>query len=124
MSEHADWMAKAQAELAGAKTSWQGGNAGRGRVGSRRAAGMAYKAALAVEPRPDYGTSFMHHLNAGADDGQLPLEVREASWRLAARPTPSEGWQTDLPNPLTPMADAETVIRWAGGGAEPGSEQP
>jgi len=97
-------------ELVAADASWASGNAGRGRVGARRAAGMALSARLALEPRPEYGTSFMHHLNALADDSGAPAALREAAWRLSARPTPTDGFEV-APGPgLTPMIDARTII--------------
>jgi hypothetical protein len=108
-----EWMTDARRELAGAADWWEQGNAGRGRVGARRAAGMAFKARLVREPRPGYGTSFMHHLNAAADDPDLPIVLREAAWRLAARPTPEAGWTVPLPKGLTPMDDARLALTWA-----------
>lgn len=108
-----DWMAQAASELVGAAEAWQSGNAGRGRVGARRAAGMAIKARLAVEARDGYGTSFMHHLNAMADDMSVAPAAREAAWRLAARPVPEGGFGVATPAKLTPMHDAELIMRWA-----------
>ena len=113
MQSYEEWMTDARRELTGATDWWRQGNAGRGRVGARRAAGMAFKARLIREPRPGYGTSFMHHLNAAADDVSLPVPLREAAWRLAARPTPESGWEIPLPEGLTPMADAQTALDWA-----------
>lgn len=97
-------------ELRGANLAWREGNAGRGRVGSRRAAGMALRAWLLTAPREPYGTSFMHHLGGAADDPDLPQDVREAAWRLCARPVPEGGFQIAPPEGLTPMSDAERVI--------------
>ncbi|MCA9544567.1 MAG: hypothetical protein KC613_09255 [Myxococcales bacterium] len=112
-----EWLAEAEVELAQANEAWRGGNAGKGRVGSRRAAGMALKAWLEAGARPVgqgqvYGTSFMHHLRAVADDGELPVAIREAGWRLAARPAPEGGFQVPLPQGLTPMQDAQAIMTW------------
>ncbi len=104
-------------ELAGADASWASGNAGRGRVGARRAAGMALAARLTLEPRPAYGTSFMHHLNALADDAEAPVALREAAWRLSARPIPPQGFEVSLPPGLTPMADARAIVEWVAAAA-------
>lgn len=112
MSESSEWMRQAAQELAGAHEAWAQGNAGRGRVGARRAAGMAIKARLAVEPRPGYGTNFMHHLNALADDDGVEVAVREAAWRLAARKPPEEGFAVALPERLTPMHDVDVIMAW------------
>ncbi len=97
-------------ELAGADEAWRSGNAGRGRVGARRAAGMALKAWLCLQPRDGYGTSFMHHLGALADDESVAYGAREAAWRLCARPVPEAGFQLALPAGLTPLDDARTII--------------
>jgi hypothetical protein len=107
------WWAQIDPELAGADAAWSSGNAGKGRVGARRAAGMGLKAWLTLAPQERYGTSFMHHLNALADDAEQPQAVRECAWRLAARPTPEGGFQVALPPGLTPMADARAIIAWA-----------
>lgn len=109
------WMKRAAGELEGARTAWAEGNAGKGRVCARRASGMALKAWLASDPRPDgpdYGRSFMHHLAALADDPRVEVAVREAAWRLSARPTPEGGFSVVLPEKLTPMHDAEQIMRW------------
>lgn len=108
-----DWMAQAERELAGAAEAWQTGNAGRGRVGARRAAGMAIKARLAVDDREGYGKTFMHHLNAMADDPSIESSVREAAWRLAARDAPAAGFEVEVPAKLTPMHDAQIIMHWA-----------
>ncbi len=113
MSDAADWRQQAATEIEAAESSWRAGNAGRGRVGARRAAGMAIKARLVDDARPGYGTSFMHHLNALADDDGVELAVREAAWRLAARPRPEAGWQVPVAQPLTPTADARRIMDWA-----------
>lgn len=108
------WFDQVGPELEAAAVAWRGGNAGRGRVGARRAAGMALRGWLASSPREGYGTSFMHHLNALADDEALPLDLREAAWRLCGRPTPEGGFQAPLPaERLTPVDDARLVVDWA-----------
>lgn len=107
------WFDQVGPELAGAEVAWREGNAGKGRVGARRAAGMGLKGWLTVAPQPGYGTSFMHHLNAAADDAALPAGVREAAWRLSARPVPEGGFSQPLAPGLTPMVDARTIVEWA-----------
>ena len=113
MASVTEWLSKADGELAQAERAWKSGNAGRGRVGSRRAAGMALKALLLLEPNEAYGTSFMHHLAGIADDSDIDGEVREAAWRLSARARPDAGWAHALPEPLTPMADATIISEFA-----------
>lgn len=112
-SEAADWLAQADAEILGGDAAWAEGNAGKGRVCSRRAAGMALKAWLSAAPREGYGRSFMHHLNALADDeGVESIAIREAAARLAARKRPEEGFVVPIPEKLTPMDDARRIMAW------------
>lgn len=122
MSESDEWMRQAVDELAGAHGAWGEGNAGRGRVGARRAAGMAIKALLAVAAREGYGKNFMHHLNALADDEAVAAAVREAAWRLAARQPPAGGFAVALPERLTPMHDVDVIMAWCQAGIEAGRE--
>ena len=105
-------VTKAEDELKNALEWWSQGKAGRGRVGSRRAAGMVLRYWLEKSQKEGYGTSFMHHLNGAADDPSLPDAVRCAAWRLAARQPPEGGWPTPLPSGLTPMMDARLIIDW------------
>lgn len=114
MTDDTPWLENAVAELAAARDAWAAGNAGRGRVGARRAAGMALKAWLATGEgdAAAYRTSFMHHLEALADDAERPIAVREAAWRLAARKVPAGGFTAPLPEKLTPAHDAELIIGW------------
>lgn len=112
-TESADWLAQADQEILGGDAAWAEGNAGKGRVCSRRAAGMAIKAWLAATPRENYGRSFMHHLNALADDEAVEsIAIREAAARLSARKRPAEGYQVPLPEGLTPMHDARSIMDW------------
>ena len=105
---------QAAREVTGSQNSWQSRNAGRARVGARRAAGMAIRAWLLSrgQSMAGYGTNFMHHLAGVADDHQWPVELRESAWRLAARKVPAEGFQTPLPDPLEPATDAFRIINW------------
>lgn len=111
------WLDMAGPELERARRAWQQGNAGMSRVCSRRAAGMALKAWLAITPREAYGTSFMQHLRALADDDTVDAGAREAAHRLGAGQPPEAGWQIPVPTPLTPMIDAETIVSWVGSSA-------
>lgn len=108
----ARWLADAEGEWDRAWSNWRGGNTGKGRVGSRRAAGMGLKAWLSLQARPEYRTSFMHHLNALADDAEQPVAMRECAWRLSARPMPAAGFAVPIGNTLTPMDDARTLLAW------------
>ena len=102
----AEWFTQADAD-------WAEGNAGKGRVCSRRAAGMALKGWMAALPREGYGKSFMHHLNALADDATIEaMDIREAAARLAARKRPEGDFQVAVPKTLTPMDDARHIMAW------------
>ncbi|MFN3198009.1 MAG: hypothetical protein ACE366_06285 [Bradymonadia bacterium] len=113
------WFAVVEPEIKGAHNAYAEGNLGKARVGSRRAAGMALKGWLLAmadrgAPLEGYGRNFMHHLNALADDETVQdVAVREAAWRLAARGRPEAGFKMPLPEPLTPMMDAELIIAWS-----------
>lgn len=112
-AEGSDWMAQADREIQGGDAAWAEGNAGKGRVCSRRAAGMALKAWLEAGPRAGYGRSFMHHLNALADDEAVDaIDIREAAARLSARKRPEAGYQVPIPSDLTPMDDARRIMAW------------
>ncbi len=110
--ESSSLLQQAEDELAKADHWWSEGQAGRGRVGSRRAAGMALRYWLQTAGKEGYGTSFMHHINAAADDPDVPDTVRWAAWRLAARKAPDGGWPVPLPHGLTPIMDARLVLDW------------
>jgi hypothetical protein len=118
------WLVDAEAELANAERAWATGNAGMGRVSSRRAAGMALKAWLGAAPREGYGQSYMHHLNALADDSSFEASPREAAWRLCARPRPEAGFVVDTAPGLTPMLDARLLMDWARAQVQRVSEAP
>lgn len=113
-TESDDWFVQADAEILGGDAAWSEGNAGKGRVCSRRAAGMALKGWLANAPREGYGRSFMHHLNALADDETVTaMDIREAAARLCARKRPEGDYTVPIPKTLTPMDDARHIMAWA-----------
>jgi hypothetical protein len=107
-----DLLLQAEQELVGCRNAWKSGNAGKARVGARRAAGMAIRACLRLEPQPGYGSNFMHHLAGVADGEGLPTALRESAHRLANRGWPDDGFSTPLPDPLEPSADANSIIQW------------
>ncbi len=109
-----DLLGQARTELHNAAEWWKQGNVGRGKVGSRRGAGMALRYWLQGRSAGPYGTSFMHHLNAAADDAELPEAVRFSAWRLAARKPPENGWPVPVAPGLTPMMDAQLILEWCG----------
>ena len=111
--EQADALfSQAKQELERCRNAWASGNAGKGRVGARRAAGMAIRAYLKLKPDPAYGTNFMHHLAGVADNQGHPVALRESAHRLAARGWPENGFVAPVPEPLEPAADAASIIAW------------
>ncbi len=83
-------------------------NFGMARVCGRRASGMALGFWLELEPREEYGTSYLAHLKALVDDENVHPEVREAAKRLTAH--------KDIVNrqeiSLNPLSDAVLIIRY------------
>ncbi len=113
MSEEASFLADVQRELAIAHDSWRQGNAGMGRVASRRAAGFAIRGLIEARELTGYGTNFMHHLGALADDESAPIGIRESAHRLAARKVPPEGFVTPfVRGKSTPMEDVDNIMEW------------
>lgn len=106
------WMISARQEIELAERNWQAGDRGKGRVGSRRAAGMALKARLSLAPDARYGRAYIQHINALADDERAPAAQREMAWRLAARPIPAEGFLRAIEGGLTPLMDAQGLMDW------------
>ena len=119
-TESADWFTQADAEILGGDAAWAEGNAGKGRVCSRRAAGMAIKGWLAMLPHEGYGRSFMHHLNALADDETITaIDIREAAARLCARKRPEGDYTVPIPKTLVPMDDARRIMAWCRAEVDP-----
>ncbi|MEE2789194.1 MAG: hypothetical protein VX589_17795 [Myxococcota bacterium] len=106
-------FAQASREITVSRDGWAKRNAGLARVAARRAAGMAIRATLLVEPVAAAGSNFMHHLSYLADATTVPLAVRESAWRLANRPAPGDGFQASDPMPTQPAQDAESILAWA-----------
>jgi len=113
MSVEPEWVSTVNREMAVAENAWREGNAGMGRVGSRRAAGFAVRALVEGRGVEGYGKTLMHHLGALADAEAVPIAVRESAHRLAARKIPAEGFVTPFEKgKTTPMDDARQIFRW------------
>lgn len=80
-----EWLSSADGELAQARAAL-GRRAFRpGVTYARRAAGMAWNALMTCSPRAfndRYGRSYMEHLQALADDAEVPPDIREAATLL------------------------------------------
>ncbi len=92
-------------ELMKAHAAFDGGNAGRGRVCSRRAAGVALAWYLESHPRDGWGADMVSQLLHLGDDESFPRNVRDAAARLAARVSPDFTYA----HPGSPLEDAQLV---------------
>jgi hypothetical protein len=108
----AEWLAAADNDLAQAMEALQRRAARPGVVHARRAAGMAWNAALVDMPEPDqarYGRSYMEHVVAlAADDSGVPDAVRAAARKL--RDTPPAPPELVSLRPDLGAADAARIL--------------
>jgi hypothetical protein len=85
-----EWLAAARGELTRAEQALLGKQQRSGVAQSRRAAGMAWNAALQqildANERARYGRSYMDHLKVLADDTAVPTAVRDAARSLISAP--------------------------------------
>jgi HEPN domain-containing protein len=103
-----EWIRAALAELARAEIAWQKGQGRAGAVGAKRAAGMALNAVLIVEPREQWGRTYVEHLEALAVDPSAPQAVRDACRRVLDAPSLS-GNVVTLRTPRTHVAVIEAA---------------
>jgi hypothetical protein len=108
----AEWLAAADNDLAQAFEALRRRAARPGVVHARRAAGMAWNAALVDMPEPEqapYGRSYMEHVLALAADGSgAPDAVRAAARRL--RDTPPAPPELVSIHPDLGTAEAARVV--------------
>jgi hypothetical protein len=82
-----EWVRAALGEVARASPRANASSARGGIAGCKRAAGMALNGALIVEPRDDWGRTYVEHVAALARDAQAPEAVRAACAKvIEARP--------------------------------------
>ena len=107
-----EWLRAAANELQRAHDSLGHRQTRGGVAGARRAAGMAWNAVLAMSdtPDPEYGRSYMEHLQALAKDVSLPEPVRAAAEALVAAPLTQE--LVPLGKPDLHLVDAARTL-WA-----------
>lgn len=72
------WLAAADKELALAQQALEAGNHKKGLVHARRGAGMGMNAVLCRMEQPDWGRSYMEHLQAGKNRLGVPEAVGAA----------------------------------------------
>jgi hypothetical protein len=99
------WSDEIALELSRARQAIATGNAGRTRTAARRAVGIAVTEYQRRYPQTKYGSDFMRQIGGIAEDGALPLEVREAAARLQSRI--SQDFTSDSTDPLS---DATVII--------------
>ncbi|MDH4069055.1 MAG: hypothetical protein OEV30_01390 [Ignavibacteria bacterium] len=84
------------------------GNAGKARVCSRRAAGIAIRFWLQEHPRRMWGVDAMNQLRNLHLDQSIPQSVRAAAKRLTSRVNPEFG----PPHKEDPVEDSRTIIEF------------
>ena len=105
----AEWLAAATTELEQARAALGRRAVRPGVAHARRAAGMAWNAALVLAPDERYGRSYMEHVVALADDGTAPEDVRAAA-RLLRDTPPLPPQLIQLGKPDERSADAAAAI--------------
>jgi hypothetical protein len=109
----AEWLAAADTELGLAEAALARRATRPGITHARRAAGMAWNAALVTTPDDRFGRSYMDHVVALAGDAAIPPDVRAAAQRLRdTPPRPPELVTIGRPD-LGPLEDARTIVELA-----------
>ncbi len=102
-----EWIRAALGELAKARRAWEQGNARAGAVGVKRAAGMALNGVLIVQPKAEWGRTYVEHLAALAADSSEAEAVRAACQRvLEAQPPGGDLVSLRTPRGHTSFVDA------------------
>jgi HEPN domain-containing protein len=104
-----EWIRAALGELRRATTAYESGNARGGAAGVKRAAGMALNAALLVQPNAAWGRSYVEHVQALADDTEVPEAVRRACRAVLEARGPGDGELVSLRTPRTSEAVVEAA---------------
>lgn len=111
----AEWLSAADAELAQARAALTRRAVRPGVTYARRAAGMAWNALMTGAPRTfndRYGRSYMEHIQALAEETDVPGEVRQAAILLRdTAPRPPE--LVTLRPDMGPVDAASKVVAYA-----------
>jgi HEPN domain-containing protein len=100
-----NWRERGELELKRAEEALKTGNEGRARVAARRAVALTYEAWNRRAGKAEEGKNSIERLQELAADPRLPVSVRDAAGRLAARIRP------DFTSPSArPLDDARTII--------------
>jgi HEPN domain-containing protein len=118
-----EWLRAAENELRRAGEALAHRQQRAGVAGCRRAAGMAWNAVLAQSetPDPDYGRSYMEHLQALARDVAIPEAVRAAAQTLVDAPLTQELLTLGKPDPA-PAQAARAIVAHARERISPGAQ--
>jgi HEPN domain-containing protein len=103
-----EWLHAAENELERARAQLSTKHQRGGVAGTRRAAGMALNAVLAVALDESYGRSYMDHLKTLARDASVPEAIRMAAQSLLDAPL--EAQLVQLGRGDTHLADAAQAI--------------
>ena len=108
-----EWLAAAETELQHCADALARRAFRPGVTHARRAAGMAWNAALVVSQDNRFGRSYMEHVVALAADAASPADVRRAAEILRDTPPAAPALLTlGKPN-LAPLEAARTLITYA-----------
>lgn len=80
------WLLAADNEVRNARHAFESRQHRTGLTHARRGAGMAVNALLLQRENPDYGRSYMEHLQGLQRDPQVPEDIRAAATRLLTTP--------------------------------------
>jgi hypothetical protein len=103
-----EWIRAGLAEVRRAEAAYSRGDLRGGAAGVKRAAGMALNGALLVEPKEEWGRTYVEHVAALAADETQPALVRSACRAVLDAGAPTG----DVVNLRTPRS-LETVLEAA-----------
>lgn len=86
-----EWIQASIGELERARAALASRNTPAAIAGLKRAAGMALNGALVVVPNEKWGRTYVEHLEALAEDEDVPREVRDAASTLVNLSQPGSG---------------------------------
>lgn len=104
LSPH-EWIRAALSELKQAEAAYARRNARAAIVGCKRAAGMALNGVLIVDPRADWGRTYVEHVAALAQDDSVPDAVKRACRAVLDAQPPGSSVVTLR----TPSSDAQVL---------------
>lgn len=79
------FFAQGEREINNARNKLDDNNDGKVRTLARRAAGFYIDGFLELNPKSNYGHSFINHLKAIQNDDDIPINIREAANKLTSK---------------------------------------